>query len=295
VAQKLLQPLKPFAVMEKIFFSGLLSENFQSIVDEDGYYFIDRTGELFIPILTYLRSGMLVIPQHIEPVQIVNEAHYFSIDLSDAFCGNIIDGLYTSEGISSGQSILFIEKHPEKPWIMVLTGILLKKGRKREWIQFWRKCCEIKAGIIYASDFEIYVEELEPLTLAVRQTSFLSTEDQLLRFESLKGDSDTEFNSDKWWTGINLVEEKYVELCPVRLEDHKWTLMINHGEKYIGPYDVIVLCSKFVLVDGKKDSFWLYIPSKDKILTYEMFYSFTKEGFKVTNGWYRFRLKPLDQ
>jgi len=275
------------------FFAALLNENIPSLQDEDGYYFIDRTGELFTPILNFFRTGLLVIPDHINPFLIINEAQFYSIDLSDAFCGNFVEGLYTSEGISSGQSILFIEKHPEKPWMMVLTGILLKKGRTREWVQFWRQCCPIKAGIIYADDFEIYVAQVEPLTLAVRQSSFLSSEDNLLSFECPMNDNDTNLDSDKWWTGLNLVEEKYIELCPVKIEEHKWTVMINHGDRYmLGPYDMTVLCSKFALVDGKKDSFWLYFPSIDKILTYDMLYGVNKEtNLKFTNGWYRFRLK----
>jgi len=63
------------------FFTGLLSGRISSTKDENGAYFIDRNGDLFAPILDYLRSGELIIPKHIEVSQIENEAQFFSVDL----------------------------------------------------------------------------------------------------------------------------------------------------------------------------------------------------------------------
>jgi SpoVK/Ycf46/Vps4 family AAA+-type ATPase len=41
------------------FFSGLLSGNYESLLDEDGAYFIDRNGSLFGLLLDFLRTGKL--------------------------------------------------------------------------------------------------------------------------------------------------------------------------------------------------------------------------------------------
>lgn len=46
------------------FFSSLLS-GFPSLKDEEGAYFIDRDGASFAPILSYLRTGQLIVPPHI--------------------------------------------------------------------------------------------------------------------------------------------------------------------------------------------------------------------------------------
>ncbi len=39
------------------FFTTLFSNNFPALRDEDGYYFIDRDGEYFKPLLSFLRTG----------------------------------------------------------------------------------------------------------------------------------------------------------------------------------------------------------------------------------------------
>ena len=39
------------------FFSGLLSGNVSTLIDNDHFYFIDRPGHLFAPILEFLHTG----------------------------------------------------------------------------------------------------------------------------------------------------------------------------------------------------------------------------------------------
>jgi hypothetical protein len=45
------------------------------------YYFIDRDGDAFRPILNYLRSGVLRIPESIPYEQVKDEADFYMIDL----------------------------------------------------------------------------------------------------------------------------------------------------------------------------------------------------------------------
>lgn len=64
------------------FFSGLLSGKIQSSMLGD-YYFIDRDGECFKPLLNFLRSGELFIPPNVDPKQVRKEAEFYSIDLPE--------------------------------------------------------------------------------------------------------------------------------------------------------------------------------------------------------------------
>jgi len=64
-----------------IFFSKLLDGVITSTLDEDGAFLIDRNGELFKPILDYLRTGELEIPTGISWASIQREADFYLIDL----------------------------------------------------------------------------------------------------------------------------------------------------------------------------------------------------------------------
>ena len=66
---------------EENFFTALLNGQVPSVKDKKGYYFIDRDGEYFRPILDYLRTGQLYIPNNLEEERVHKEAQYYSINL----------------------------------------------------------------------------------------------------------------------------------------------------------------------------------------------------------------------
>lgn len=63
------------------YFSGLLSGHYRASVDEQGAFFLDRNGDYFAPILDYLRTGKLRCPPNLSIEGLLEEAHFFSIDL----------------------------------------------------------------------------------------------------------------------------------------------------------------------------------------------------------------------
>jgi len=63
------------------YFSGLLNGNFQAVKrDKDGYIFINRPGKYFEPILEYLVTGDVVVPQGMSTKALVREASFYCID-----------------------------------------------------------------------------------------------------------------------------------------------------------------------------------------------------------------------
>jgi len=62
------------------FFIGLLHGNCGNAIDEKGYYFIDRDGELFTPILSFMRTGELVVPETISMERLLKEIDFYGMD-----------------------------------------------------------------------------------------------------------------------------------------------------------------------------------------------------------------------
>jgi len=62
------------------FFTKLLSTDVPTTKDELGAYFIDRNGELFEPILYYLRTGELPSSFNGSWIDVLRESEYFAID-----------------------------------------------------------------------------------------------------------------------------------------------------------------------------------------------------------------------
>ena len=82
------------------FFSALLGGKIPSHKDEEGYYFIDRDGDIFKHLLNFLRSGRFVLPEPLDESlldAILEEASFYSIDLhsfaplSDAALSNWLE------------------------------------------------------------------------------------------------------------------------------------------------------------------------------------------------------------
>jgi hypothetical protein len=61
------------------FFSSLLSETIPATKDEEGAYFIDRDGQFFSPILTWLRTNEISIPNTMTVEDVLREAIFYSI------------------------------------------------------------------------------------------------------------------------------------------------------------------------------------------------------------------------
>jgi len=61
------------------FFSALLSDRLETTKDDLGAYFIDRDGQFFAPILTFLRTDELAIPSSMTIKDVKREAAFYSI------------------------------------------------------------------------------------------------------------------------------------------------------------------------------------------------------------------------
>lgn len=59
------------------FFSNLLEGLLPSTKDEEGYYFIDREGLYFSPILNYMRTGQIIVPSNIPIEALLQEADFY--------------------------------------------------------------------------------------------------------------------------------------------------------------------------------------------------------------------------
>ncbi|XP_065897815.1 uncharacterized protein [Dysidea avara] len=61
------------------FFTRLLSTDLSSLRDEAGAFVIDRTGEYFAPILHFMRSRLLVIPEGMNVEALKGEAEFYLV------------------------------------------------------------------------------------------------------------------------------------------------------------------------------------------------------------------------
>ncbi|KAH3723410.1 hypothetical protein Pelo_17883 [Pelomyxa schiedti] len=63
------------------FFEVMVSGKFSSTKDENGALFIDRNGELFAPILDFMRTGTLFVPPTVNADAVYGEAEFYQIQL----------------------------------------------------------------------------------------------------------------------------------------------------------------------------------------------------------------------
>merc|ERR1719193_1483241 len=60
--------------------AAMFSGNFNMEPGEDGAYFIDRDGEMFVPLLNYLRTGLFAVPEdEILRDNLYNEADFYGL------------------------------------------------------------------------------------------------------------------------------------------------------------------------------------------------------------------------
>lgn len=89
------------------FFSLLLSDKFHSITDENGY-FIDRDGNLFEPILNYLRNGIFNPSPLLNIDDVIQESIFYgvNIDLTSNINDSITNFMISQKEIKYMKKIL---------------------------------------------------------------------------------------------------------------------------------------------------------------------------------------------
>jgi len=70
---------KTIARVQDTFLTSLISNRVPTIMDREGRYFIDRDGQFFAPILTYLRTEELSIPPTMSIDDVEREAKFYLI------------------------------------------------------------------------------------------------------------------------------------------------------------------------------------------------------------------------
>jgi hypothetical protein len=119
------------------FFTTLFSHKFATLKDEEGYYFIDRDGEYFKPLLSYLRTGELRVPTGMSKMCVEREAHFYLIDLNN---NSIADGGAPPAGAQLAGPPVY---HPSplgsslarpnaRSYFLRYDGVYVQKTRDRE-------------------------------------------------------------------------------------------------------------------------------------------------------------------
>jgi len=285
------------------FFSRLVQGTISSYVDEEGYYFVDRNGDLFGPILDFLRTGSLIIPPVISVRAILCEADFYSIDLSHSFCGEIKDGLYVYEASHPDERrLLFIERDPKEYWRFGVTGILKEHcGRTYKLTEFWNKRCTVNDGILECGNFEFTPHQGG---IVVQQKDYFHENVVKLVLGSEKNSGQPCLVSDTWWNGDHILENfKTLQICFVHMNvategpagrgsKKLWISLLKcEGDEPLGPFDVTILSDQLVIVEGHCDRFWIFIQKKNpgRLVAYNPFWKKNGDGtYHCEKGWMRF-------
>jgi len=140
------------------FFVSLLSGDFAAPVDEKGYYFIDRDGKYFEPILEYLRTGELNVPKHLSRKNVARESKFYNIDIPPL-------ASLTSNHISAPQPRLdgiYTTMEPDKNMFYVfgLEGKGFCSVQLKDKTEFkWKMSSEALIELVFASKNEITYNE----------------------------------------------------------------------------------------------------------------------------------------
>ena len=85
--------------LDENYFSALLSGKIPTLKDDHGCYFIDRDGQLFVPILNYLRTGKWLCAPKYDEKQVLEEARFYCIE--PAIYSTITDAFLTEAVVAS--------------------------------------------------------------------------------------------------------------------------------------------------------------------------------------------------
>jgi hypothetical protein len=119
------------------FFSGLLSGNLPALRDDDGFFFVDRNGELFRYVLEFLRTGRLKVPSELLD-DVHAEAAFYSVDLRDFSLSDVALARWLDER----QTMVVMQqwvKYPELEEIKVDEVLLLVLLSDFDWFFFLKK------------------------------------------------------------------------------------------------------------------------------------------------------------
>jgi len=236
------------------FLTQIVQSPMSSRKDANGYYFIDRNGQAFHPILDYLRTAKL-IPNGLSLKSILVEANYYSINLAHAFCGNLQEGLYMCESIH-GAEILYVERDRNIPWLFGITGALYgEKDKEATWIDFWQEVFAISEEEIENDEFcitcadetsffqDYILVRQKKIFNSVKRFNLVSTNDDQSGRENINLFPDT------WWVGnkfVSTVGPSLYSFCMLDDDRQRWVLSIDcGGGKIIGPFDVTIKCPSF--------------------------------------------------
>jgi hypothetical protein len=107
---------------DNTFFTALLSEKLPSAKDDEGAYFIDRDGQYFPPILTWLRSGEIVFHDPITKDDVLREARFYCLQpLIDELFGTDKDDGEISDPLPCPPEL---SKYVESWWVRHQKNIL---------------------------------------------------------------------------------------------------------------------------------------------------------------------------
>jgi hypothetical protein len=156
------------------FFTTLFSNKFATLKDEEGYYFIDRDGEYFKPLLSFLRTGELRVPPGMSKVCIEREAHFYLIDLNEG-APPMMPALYHPSPLGSALS-------PNPRFYLRYDGVYLQKTRDDEdffaYYRFFRdgKVCALSgACLVCTLACTRDTDTCGPSPLSIGQVSIVTT------------------------------------------------------------------------------------------------------------------------
>lgn len=109
------------------FLSALVTSHLPSLRDDEGRYFIDRSGAIFDILIEFLRTGILTIPPSLPREAVAVEADYYGINLPifEPSSNKIAFGLFVSSKYAENEIVIFSD---------ICTGYIVRGGSSK--VQF---------------------------------------------------------------------------------------------------------------------------------------------------------------